>query len=182
MRTENVLERAGELGTQLLMQYLMRQKKASDIAFELTQAGFKAKTPNVQILLNRYESLYARKPAEIHKLLTPRQTARIVKKISDSVKKDIAVDPVGLIQRNIIELERLKENTFGDIRSLGAIIDLQSKLANQLHKIQPTAKSYDLDNLLRKSDDITEFIIVVSRDFPGLKKRYLEYIDSLYMD
>lgn len=175
----NVLERAGKIGTDLILDHLFGYKNAREVADELTSNGHRATERNVRNLLRRYKDEWDNRPLRVGtKLITHREVNIRIQELREEVRKSFSSDPIDVLNKNIYELEKMKDSNLS-YRDFGSLLDLQSKLAGQLAKIVPPDKiKIDINKLLHRNDLTVNFIIQMDLQEPGLglKDKFLEYL------
>ena len=155
----NVLERADKLGTDLIIDYLFGWKTPVEIARDLRNSGFQTTDINVRKHLDKYKKQHEGKKPKGIELITNHMVKTRMLEIQREFQKAVIADPIQVLHKNIYELEQLK-NKNNDIRTVGSILELQSKFANNLAKLQPPKDvKIDINQLLEKSDLGVNFII-----------------------
>lgn len=176
----NVLERADKQGTDLIIDYLFGWKGAAEIARELRDSGFHTTDSNVRIHLDRYRKAYeGRKPKGIE-LITNHMVKTRMTEIQTEFQNTMIQDPILVLHKNINELEQMKHKN-NDLKIVGSILELQSKFAVNLAKLQPPdIVKININQLLGKSDLGVNFIIQMDSQHPDLKlkEKFLEFVQA----
>jgi hypothetical protein len=177
----NVFDRASDLGTNLIIDHLLGYKTVASVTRELNENGFKTTTHNARKILDRYKENFDKRPQAVgFQLITHRMVQTRILEIQAEFKKAMVQDPVLVLHKNILELENMKEGVLG-IRDQGSILDLQSKLAEKLAKLQPPdIVKININELLKRNDLGVNFIIQIDSKYPGLKikDKFLDFVRS----
>ncbi len=155
----NVLEKAGKVGTDLIIDYLFGWKGSTEISRELRSNGFHTTDSNVRKHLDIYKKQYEGKKPKGIELITNHMVKTRMLEIKSEFQNAVIADPIQVLHKNIYELEQLKDKN-NDIRTVGSILELQSKFANNLAKLQPPKDvKIDINELLSRNDLGINFII-----------------------
>ena len=176
----NVLERANKLGTDLIIDFLFDWKGALEIAKELRDNGFHTTDSNVRKHLDKYRSQYEGKKPKGIELITNHMVKTRMLEIKREFQMAVVSDPIQVLHKNIFELEQMKDKN-NDLRTVGSILELQSKFANNLAKLQPQEKvKIDVNKLLERNDLGINFIIQMDLHHPELelKTKFLEFVQA----
>ncbi len=176
----NVLERAGKQGTDLIIDYLFGWKGPTEIARELRDNGHQTTDSNVKKALAKYKKEYEQKKPMGLELITNHMVKTRMAEIQIEFQKAMISDPILVLHKNIYELEQMKGPN-NDLKTVGSILELQSKFANNLAKLQPpkTVK-ININQLLEKNDLGVNYIIQIDSIHPelGLKDGFLEFVQA----
>lgn len=87
------------------------------------------------------------------------------------------VDPIKILDKNMMKLELLLTGFSGSfyLKEQGAIIELEMKLAREIYKMRPTSTEFDLNQILRRNDWATEFILT---RVPEKKEEFLSWMSQ----
>lgn len=174
----NVLEKAGKQGTDLIIDYLFGWKGVTEISRELRNSGFRTTDSNVRKHLDKYRDDFENKKPRGTELITNHMVKTRLTEIQTEFTKAVVSDPIMVLHKNIYELEQMK-NKNNDLKTVGSILELQSKFATSLAKLIPIDKAkIDINKLLTKNDLGVNFIIQIDAKHPelNLKDEFLEYI------
>jgi len=176
----NVLERAGKQGTDLIIDYLFGWKGPAEIARELRANGHSTTDSNVRKNLDRYKDEYENKKPMGIELITNHMVKTRMTEIQTEFQNTMIQDPLLVLHKNIYELEQMKHKN-NDLKMVGSILELQSKFAASLAKLQPpkTVK-ININQLLERNDLGVNFIIQMDSKYPelGLKDAFLEFVQA----
>lgn len=176
----NVLEKADKLGTDLIIDFLFGWKGVAEISKELRDNGFHTTDSNVRKHLDIYRKAYEGKKPKGIELITNHMVKTRMLEIQQEFQKAVIADPIQVLHKNIFELEQMKDKN-NDLRTVGSILELQSKFATNLAKLQPpeTVK-IDINKLLGRSDLGINFIIQMDLLHPelDLKVKFLEFVQA----
>ena len=109
------------------------------------------------------------------------QTAALMKELREIENIDYSkikdTNPVKILDKNMMKLELMLTRA-GDTREIGAIIELQMKLADKLFKMRPVITKFNLNELLSKLDLTTSFIDMLDQRYPesNLKTDWLTFL------
>ena len=177
----NVLERAGTLGTDLIIDYLYGYRTPAEISRIIREAGFKTTDSNIRKTLASIKAKYVEKPKKVGiELITHHMVETRLAEIQKEFHAAIIQDPIMVLHKNIGELEVLK-NPSADIKVYGSILELQSKFATNLAKLQPPdIVKININQLLEKNDLGVNFIIQMDSKHPelDLKNGFLEFLQA----
>jgi len=191
----NVLEKAGKQGTNLIIDYLFGWKGSTEISRDLRASGFRTTDSNVRKHLDKYKADYEKKKPRGTELITNHMVKTRMLEIQQEFQKAVIADPIQVLHKNIYELEQLK-NKNNDIRTVGSILELQSKFATNLAKLQPPKDvKININQLLERNDLGVNFIIQMDTlhkpdkngnceecktSHPGLdlKVKFLEFVQA----
>ena len=176
----NILEKAGKKGTDLIIDFLFGWKGIAEIARELRDIGFRTTDSNVRKHLDKYKADYENKKPKGIELITNHMVKTRMTEIQTEFQKTMISDPLLVLHKNIYELEQMKSKN-NDVKMVGSILELQSKFATNLAKLQPpdTVK-ININQLLMKNDLGINFIIQMDTRHPELrlKDAFLEFVQA----
>ena len=176
----NILEKAGKQGTDLIIDFLFGWKGTAEIARELRDSGFHTTDSNVRKHLDKYAADYEKKKPKGIELITNHMVKTRMAEIQIEFQKAMIADPIQVLHKNIYELEQLKAPT-NDLKMVGSILELQSKFATNLAKLQPPdIVKININQLLEKNDLGVNFIIQMDSKYPelDLKREFLEFLQA----
>lgn len=176
----NVLERAGKQGTDHIIDYLFGWKSVKEISNELRDSGHHTTDINVRKHLDKYKDDYENKKPVGIELITHYMVKTRLTEIQMEFQKTMLSDPILVLHKNIYELEQMKPGAT-DFRSKGSILELQSKFASSLAKLQPPKNvKINVNQLLERNDLGVNFIIQMDLQHPelDLKNKFLEFIQA----
>ena len=176
----NVLERADKQGTDLIIDYLFGWKGVIEIATELRDSGYHTTNDNVRKHLEKYRKQYEGKKPKGIELITNHMVKTRMTEIQTEFQKTMISDPLLVLHKNIYELEQMKSKN-NDVKMVGSILELQSKFAASLAKLQPpTTVKININQLLMKNDLGINFIIQMDARHPELrlKDEFLEFVQA----
>ena len=176
----NVLERAGKQGTDLIIDYLFGWKGPTEIARELRDSGHRTTDSNVKKALHKYKGEYEKKKPMGIELITNHMVKTRMAEIQTEFQRAMIADPIQVLHKNIYELEQMKHKN-NDLKTVGSILELQSKFATNLAKLQPPdIVKININQLLEKNDLGVNFIIQMDTKYPELelKKEFLEFLQA----
>ncbi len=189
----NVFEKNPEIGSKLFEDILQDRTNCSEAARIFNDNGIKIGARSIQKTVNAYK--------ERHGIGRPKPTQTIIPagpqpkpdKTFKSYLSDIRaefdaidyndvkkINPVVIMYKNLMKLEILmsKMQFDNDIKGLGDIIELERKIALEIHKIAPNTEEIDYNDLFRKNDLTVNFIMQLDQEKPNLdiKQSWLEFI------
>ncbi len=176
----NVLEKAGKKGTDLIIDFLFGWKGVTEIARELRDSGFRTTDSNVRKHLDKYKADYENKKPVGIELITNHMVKTRMTEIQTEFQNTMISDPLLVLHKNIYELEQMKHKN-NDLKMVGSILELQSKFANNLAKLQPPKNvKININQLLERNDLGINFIIQMDMRHPklGLKDAFLEFVQA----
>ena len=176
----NILEKAGKLGTDLIIDFLFGWKGTAEIARELRDSGFHTTDSNVRKHLDKYKDDYENKKPIGIELITNHMVKTRMTEIQIEFQNTMIQDPLLVLHKNIYELEQMKSKN-NDVKMVGSILELQSKFAASLAKLQPpTTVKININQLLMKNDLGINFIIQMDAVHPelDLKNAFLEFVQA----
>ncbi len=141
-------------------------KKIKEKVCENTNSGltgkFYDKKPKPTDLVNKHTADLMRELRDIEKI--------DYSKIKDS-------NPVKILDKNMMKLELMLTRAI-DTRETGAIIELEMKLAEKLHKMRPVSTEINLNEMLSKLDLTTSFIDMFNENNPdtNIKVLWLNFL------
>ena len=180
LKKVNVLERAGKQGTDHIIDYLFGWKTVKEIANELRDSGHQTSDINVRKNLDKYRDDYENKKPIGIELITNHMVKTRMSEIQTEFQNAMIQDPILVLHKNICELEQMKSKN-NDVKMVGSILELQSKFAVNLAKLQPPKNvKININQLLEKNDLGVNFIIQMDSKHPelGLKDEFLEFIQA----
>lgn len=176
----NVLERAGKMGTDLIIDYLFGWKGTAEIARELTDNGYQTTERNIRNHLDKYKDDYENKVPKGIELITNHMVKTRMTEIQTEFQNTMIQDPLLVLHKNIYELEQMKSKN-NDLKMVGSILELQSKFAASLAKLQPPKNvKININQLLERNDLGINFIIQMDLQHPELelKDKFLEFVQA----
>lgn len=176
----NVLEKASKLGTDLIIDYLFGWKGTAEIARELQDNGYQTTERNVRKHLDKYKDDYENKKPMGIELITNHMVKTRMTEIQIEFQKTMIQDPLLVLHKNIYELEQMKSKN-NDLKMVGSILELQSKFAASLAKLQPPSTvKININQLLERNDLGVNFIIQMDSQHPelDLKNKFLAFVQA----
>jgi len=177
---KNVLEKAGKVGIDFIIDYLFGWRTVNEISEELRKMDLHTTNTNVRKHLDDYKRKYeSKKPVGVE-LITRSMVKTRLSEIKKEFQEAIIQDPILVLHKNIYELEQMKSPA-NDLKSVGSILELQSKFATQLAKLIPAKDvKIDVNKLLGRNDLGVNFIIQMDSQHPelDLKTKFLEFIQA----
>lgn len=182
----NVFERAGDQGMLILKKTIEGKLKHEEAALILTGMGFKTGRSNVSTLVAKAKANYT--PAmvldntPISGLIANLELEDINNKIVQVSEGKYAVDPLEVINHNVIRLEKLIYSGKFDLDHQVQLMNIQVQMAEKLAKIQPPVEDkIDYDKLFHKSDQAARFVLLLNREFPNLDipEKYRKFIAAM---
>lgn len=190
-RYQNVFHKNPVIGIDLLNRLLRREISPSKAAKIFNDNGIKAKERNIQIIIkNMREKQNTQSTPNINpvqsrtKAIVKHDPSQEITKIrreyeSFDFSKIPNIDPIKLLDKHIYELENLLLMYPNDAVTQKHIIELEMKIADKIFKMRPTDTEFNINDVLRKNDYSTEFIVQMdSLFYPGIKSKWLKFLSE----
>ena len=184
--TRNVFQKNPVPGVDILLNLLVDQMLPSEAVKEFEHHGVSVSQRTIE---RHVKKIKKRVCGSIQKVNQPRpptdlinaQTAALMKELREIENIDYSkikdTNPVKILDKNMMKLELMLTRAI-DTREVGAIIELQMKLADKLFKMRPVITDFNLNELLSKLDLTTSFIDSFNENNPesNIKVDWLNFL------
>lgn len=189
---KNIFQKNPGVGLDLLNSLLRNEITPNDAARIFNENGINAKVRNIQKLMSNIRNNNIPQSTPNIKPVQPR-TKALTKSNADqqitTIRREYEsfdfskipdIDVIKLLDKHIYDLENVLLDYQNDVVVQKNIIELEMKIADKLHKMRPSSTEFNINDVLRKNDYSTEFIVHMDLKHPSIniKKEWLKFLSE----